>query len=733
MKRMQRSPKDRDRLRRASIALCIVGLLAGCLQESSRTCASGGVCPPGRQCADSGDDRICILVTCGNGRVDPGEACDDTNTRSGDGCPADCTAPCGDGVRDPDEVCDDGNTNDGDGCAADCLLVDSIFLVSPTVATFTAIEGDVMPAPVTVSVRLLFRGDTVLVGYPPGVSQPSWLSFSGGASTGTTAEFRLQVNDTTVVGSRTSTVRFALTHENSTGLEIFDLPITYGVRSSDLALQATPATLAFIAVAGGIAPPPRSVQVTFNGADAAVLAVPSWMTVSTPPSPVTSPAVLGVGVNSTAFAAGTVLSGDIVLRTTRGTLTRTSALHVTYNIVESAPEVEFVAPYVGIAGRGGTLRVRGRGFQSTPAPVTVGVGALEIGQVIPDSDTQMTVSYPPLPVGRYPVTFNPANGNPSSAELVIVAPPAFAYQAVDAPSDRTRIIYDAERQAIYAANRLDQQVERFVYSGGAWSALPPRVMPQLTDVALAPNGRALMAIDRDAINEISLTDNLFAPVRRVDNPDPFCGGFFDQAVPANHGKFFVVFNLAQCSGSTSAYLYDMRTHLLSPTTSLYNGLAAASADGSRIYAGSNGLSPEPGVSIFNSLSNTTSGSIAFMNLYAVSVSGDASRVVLQNRLVYSRSLTLLGNVPNRGPVLASRDSSRAFIYAEDGEGARLEVYDLNGPLQAGALFPLLKTVMLPDAANGAGGFHPPVAMTSSPDDSVVFVSGDSKLLVVPVN
>ncbi|MBX3276034.1 MAG: DUF4215 domain-containing protein [Sandaracinaceae bacterium] len=59
---------------------------------------------------------------CGNGRVEPGEACDDGNTTGGDGCSADCTSneTCGNGVRDPGEVCDDGNTTGGDGCSAGC-------------------------------------------------------------------------------------------------------------------------------------------------------------------------------------------------------------------------------------------------------------------------------------------------------------------------------------------------------------------------------------------------------------------------------------------------------------------------------------------------------------------------------------------------------------------------------------------------------------------------------------
>lgn len=61
---------------------------------------------------------------CGNALLDPGEVCDDGNTRSGDGCSADCrsTEVCGNGVVDValGEVCDDGNTRDGDGCSHDC-------------------------------------------------------------------------------------------------------------------------------------------------------------------------------------------------------------------------------------------------------------------------------------------------------------------------------------------------------------------------------------------------------------------------------------------------------------------------------------------------------------------------------------------------------------------------------------------------------------------------------------
>jgi cysteine-rich repeat protein len=721
-------------MRGGLLILYFVVVHAACLQQASNACANGALCPPGRQCAEMGDQRICILASCGNGEVDDGELCDDGNNRSGDGCPADCAPPCGDGVRDPSEVCDDGNTMDGDECSYDCSIFDGVFLVSPTKVDFVANEGDPPPAGVIVIVRLEYEGAPVTVGFAPGVVQPSWISITDGPSTDTTASFILEATDTLVAGQHSTRVRFVIGRLNTPGKETFDLPVAYSVVPSDLALQATPAALSFAAAAGGAVPSSQTVSATFNGDELSVVSAPSWITITPSQLPPASPASFAVAVNSTSFGAGTVLSGDIAFRTTRGVVQRTSTVHVTYQLLAFVPEIWFVAPYVGVAGQAGTLRVRGRGFQTPSA--TIRVGNLDIGPVTPDGDTLVTISYPALPEGRYSVVpIDPVGISPTAAELVIVPPTPTSYHAIDAPGHRTRLIYDAERQALYGVSMLDQQIEHFTYASGAWSTVPPHIVPQLTDAAMAPNGRSLIVLDRDAINEMSLTDGQFALVRRVDNPDPSCGGFFEQAVPANNGKILVVFAMSECFGFTPIYLYDLLDHSLETRFSAHFALAAASDDGSRIYVGDSFWAPgsEQAVQIFNSLSNTVSSSTTDLNVTAMSVSGNASRVILQDRYVYSRSLTLTGNIPLRGVALASRDSSRAFVYVEDADGPRLEVYNLNGPLQSGALYPLLRTVTLPDSANGAGDAHSPVAMTSSPDDAVVFVSGDSKLLVVPVN
>jgi cysteine-rich repeat protein len=68
------------------------------------------------------------IPVCGNGILEPPEACDDGNLVNGDGCSATCTIEpppvpvCGNGILEPPEACDDGNLVNGDGCSSTCTI-----------------------------------------------------------------------------------------------------------------------------------------------------------------------------------------------------------------------------------------------------------------------------------------------------------------------------------------------------------------------------------------------------------------------------------------------------------------------------------------------------------------------------------------------------------------------------------------------------------------------------------
>jgi cysteine-rich repeat protein len=177
-------------------------LLGSCLETSTLTCgdvtcSGGAVCSPGGNtcttqsqidaCMDADkpattctapDDRpgvcrdgYCQEVRCGDMRVDPGESCDDGNTKSFDGCSDDCVSDetCGNSVTDRGtEECDDGNTEAHDSCSPTCRNESPIWreLVD---TTFAGRSGHAM---VYDSVRkrvVLFGGRTA-----SGLSSETW-------------------------------------------------------------------------------------------------------------------------------------------------------------------------------------------------------------------------------------------------------------------------------------------------------------------------------------------------------------------------------------------------------------------------------------------------------------------------------------------------------------------------------------------------------------------------------
>jgi len=115
------------------------------------SCASDDDCPGG-VCDLTEAPPICEPAdTCGNGKIETGESCDDGGSVAGDGCSATCLLEdgqtctsgaqcestlcdtvggntceqlnvCGNGSVEAGEACDDGNTDNDDGCNSICLL-----------------------------------------------------------------------------------------------------------------------------------------------------------------------------------------------------------------------------------------------------------------------------------------------------------------------------------------------------------------------------------------------------------------------------------------------------------------------------------------------------------------------------------------------------------------------------------------------------------------------------------
>jgi hypothetical protein len=402
--------------------------------------------------------------------------------------------------------------------------------------------------------------------------------------------------------------------------------------------------------------------------------------------------------------------------------------------------VSFVGPYIGLANQPGWLYVRGAGFTAVPGSLTVSIGSTDVAGATPDSDTQVRVSYPALAAGTYPVSIKNQLGLVvTKAQLVVLTPPSLAYQAIGVSTTRQRLVYDAERTTLYGVNASGQAIEVYQLANGAWSAAAPFVLANLTDIALTPNGRSLIVLTQQEVNEMALpigAGSVSQP--RAPNPTSFCGQYLASLAMLNDGRAAVNSLLSGCSGFTPIYLYDVTSYSFVqgpyPSATAYDGLLGGAADGSKIFFGTKNVSPAQAIGVISALNDSfSSNNSVSYNLIAVTVSGDASRVIL-NSDVYDGSLNLLAHMPaSASKVLLSRDSTRAYAYNETANGAELDIYDLTGALGIGAIYPLLKTVTLADLPNAETQNFAAIQMAETPDGKVVFVSGDKKIIVQPVN
>lgn len=102
---------------------------ARCVACQIATCPKGYHLVPEAFCAEAALPPAsclitCVPDTCGDGLKSSYEACDDANADNNDGCLATCAAAeCGDGfVHTGSELCDDGNQQNGDDCDQRCTV-----------------------------------------------------------------------------------------------------------------------------------------------------------------------------------------------------------------------------------------------------------------------------------------------------------------------------------------------------------------------------------------------------------------------------------------------------------------------------------------------------------------------------------------------------------------------------------------------------------------------------------
>ncbi|HEX4845993.1 MAG TPA: IPT/TIG domain-containing protein, partial [Geothrix sp.] len=203
--------------------------------------------------------------------------------------------------------------------------------VNPTSITFTAERDGTLPN--VQSIHANFTGDGIIVGYPTGVTPPTWLSPTLVSSTSNSVTVSAQITTTALpAGNYATTLRFVTGKSDGTHLVTRDVPVTFRVSQG---LKATQTAFTF-AASEGAAPAAQTLNLSSDLVPYAwsLTVEPSgagptdWLTVS--PSSGNASAPTAIQVQAASRPRGTY-AANLVLRNGTGIVKATIPVAYTVN------------------------------------------------------------------------------------------------------------------------------------------------------------------------------------------------------------------------------------------------------------------------------------------------------------------------------------------------------------------------------------------------------------------
>ena len=515
-------------------------------------------------------------------------------------------------------------------------------------------------------------------------------------------------------------------------------PKTIGVAYFVKALSVSPPFVNFSANEGNIAAAQNITLDTSPGTAAWTSSVAylsgatGWLSI--PPSGPSRPAT--ITLNPPSMLAG-VHRANITL-TASG-----ASISVPVVFMAHSLGVNFVSPYVATANVSGEVIVRGYGFSSIADPQVM-FGATAATAITAVSDTEIRASYPALAQGNYQVTVkNASQSLPTRAKLVVVDTPAYPFAAISRSGGVTKVIYDAERQALYLLNVdsdvNNNRIERYRFNGIGWTSdsLSLPIGGLFGGMALSPDGTEIIVA---AFSTISHVDPNTLAITAGLSASPVLGpGPLGELAMANDGGAIGAFLLGQ---NAKYYRYDVLLRDLVPLSApadIGTRRIYSSGDGRRLILAKPNVEPTSTSLYYYDSGNGTlvATPVTVRSAIHVGVSRTASRLIIEKDSaaiggidedrVFDNQFNLLGTLPPSGGlasdvVAVSPDGTKGYRYVV-GTGV-IRVFDL---AQSDGLGGFVEMTGITVPALGSA-----TEMTISPDGGTLFLVSAEQLLVVPV-
>jgi hypothetical protein len=632
----------------------------------------------------------------------------------------------------------------GGGGGGGSSLNDSLtFALSTNTINFQAAGVDQTPSQVTLTGRVTgpvgnISGTLYVLIY---VGNPSIATAEGFSVVGSSGFTTIVPASATALGpgsfTETITVKACLNDPTCASSQLQGSPQTVTVNYTIPGVASTASALSYSI---GNAPTSASFNNTFqvSGYPAqswtATSSIP-WLTL-TPSSGSTASAVSVSGAldqtRVNAFDGGTY-TGTVTLTPSNG-----SPITIPVSLTVARTQVNYVAPYVAIAGTTGNVIIRGEHFSLiTPTGVNFGTTAATSFSVV--SDTEIHATYPVLQAGSYTVHLVSSQGvDRTNAQLNVVNPITFTAgvlqypTTIGTPSAPQNLLYDAPRQTMLL-NFGNGIGVRYAYSSG-WGAPATVALPMSSSIIESVDGTAIIAASLDPTsNELTvaqLDPVTLATVKTVSAPTAL--GPQTMAV-SNNGHILID---TRDPGSADDWpLYDY-----APLNGSLTGLGgtplpaphnvAASLDGSALLIQTwNGLN-DTSTEKYDSNQDTIASAPVQLSASEVKINRDGSRIMAFDSgsgqiTVYDSGLNLLGALPlQSGPSTITFGPISGHVYAYDNTTVR--IFDLSQPAVAG-VFPEI----LPALTHVQNGDTEYLAIT--PDEAALFGVGSQGVVVVPLH
>ncbi|WP_161828244.1 IPT/TIG domain-containing protein [Steroidobacter agaridevorans] len=409
--------------------------------------------------------------------------------------------------------------------------------------------------------------------------------------------------------------------------------------------------------------------------------------------------------------------------------TRGVATYLGVTVDISRIRVDYVAPYVALAGTQNDVIIRGTNLRRYPI-TGVRFGGIDAVSYTVVNDTEIRARHPILTEGNYEVSL--VNGQPARtrAALRVVAPDNYSSAVLDYPSSTVDaavcLAHDPERDFLFVGVRDadSSQVLRYSLSGGG--SVPTAVsVPNIGACALTTDGRRIVVATHEAL--VGNTNGMFAfseldPTTLNSELNMPTRGSAMEAIAmaaANNGQ--LIFSTSLDSVQSYPQLRPgFRT--FTPSYPVHAGNVAASRDGSVVLVGSANSGPLKYDASTDQLTRLTSPASAA----AVDLDRTGERALFDHRHVYSRDFQLLGSLPQTTRAAAlSPSGQRAYAYDQNGTVRTFNLTAVSG----GAFTEVLPAITV---GQRPGADATKLQILVSHDEQAVFIAGNERALVIPL-